>query len=503
MLNYDAEQVYADWDKPSGMGKMPPVPPSPIVPQPSKGPRGQPSPLISSWTYITQLRQMAEIAEALGHTDDATRFAADAARSSLAFVAAYFRGEGTTGATFGDGSLTQMSANAMALDLFPENTDFAAGLSPTQREATVQALVRAVGIAADHSDAGIVSFSTLFPVMSSITAPTGSSALPGTLALAINVKQDYPSFGYELARNATTLWEKFEGTGGTHNHIMFGTQSAWYFRDLAGIQKQRVNRSTFRGSAWSKLRLKPSVSCEYLRADLNLSSVDAQMDTPAGRVVSKWRLWRCPVIPLPPTPSPDAVKTCALVLEKDKYQTNTTGIAQLGCGAGKVIDRVVFADFGIPTGSCSSGFAPGNCSAANASAAVASICVGKQSCSVPVNVRTFGDPCKLMPKRLAVQVACKSASPSPPAPAPAPPPLGPRRFTWDITIPTAATATVEVPLLGAPHDKIEIAVDGRSLWRQGTYVPGAPGVSIGVVQNGAVVLSVGSGDYSFVLEDSS
>jgi alpha-L-rhamnosidase len=225
LLTYN---VYADWDKPSGMrDKNPPVPPSSIVPKPSNGPRGQPSPLIGSWSYITQLRQMTEIAEALGHSDDATRFAADATRSSKAFIAAYFRGAGTPGATFGDGALTQMSANALALDLFPEDAEVAVGLNPGQREATVNALVRAVVATGDHSDAGIISFSTLYPVMSSVTAPKGS-ALPGTLALAINVKQDYPSFGYELTRNATTLWEKFEGTGGTHNHIMFGTQSAWY-----------------------------------------------------------------------------------------------------------------------------------------------------------------------------------------------------------------------------------------------------------------------------------
>jgi len=56
-------------------------------------------------------------------------------------------------------------------------------------------------------------------------------------------------------------------------------------------------------------------------------------------------------------------------------------------------------------------------------------------------------------------------------------------------------------LLDALPDEINIAVDGRSLWQKGTYVPGAPGVSAGVVQKGKVVLSVGSGDYSFVLED--
>ena len=224
LLTYN---VYADWDKPNRMPKSPAVPPSPLVPEPARGPRGQPSPLIGSWAYITQLRKMVDIAQALGHTADATRFAADAAKSSKAFVEAYFRGAGTDTATFGDGSLTQMSANALALDLFPEagdSAEFAAGvLSPAQREAAVSALVRGVVAAGVHSDAGIISFSTLYPVMSSsVTAPTGSgsgSASLGTLALAINVKTDYPSFGFELSQNATTLWEKFEGTGGTHNHM--------------------------------------------------------------------------------------------------------------------------------------------------------------------------------------------------------------------------------------------------------------------------------------------
>ena len=69
LLTYN---VYSDWDRPGQMHNTnPPVPPSPIVPAAGQGPRGQPSPLIGSWAYITQLRQMTEIAEALGHSDDA------------------------------------------------------------------------------------------------------------------------------------------------------------------------------------------------------------------------------------------------------------------------------------------------------------------------------------------------------------------------------------------------------------------------------------------------
>ena len=70
----------------------------------------------------------------------------------------------------------------------------------------------------NHSDARIVSFSTLYPETPSVAAPRPGkgSAAAGTLAVAINVKQDYLGFGNKLAQNTAALWEKFEGTEGTH-----------------------------------------------------------------------------------------------------------------------------------------------------------------------------------------------------------------------------------------------------------------------------------------------
>jgi hypothetical protein len=50
------------YDDPAGR----PAPPPPIVPIPTKGPRGVPSPLISSYVYLKQLRLMSHIATALG-----------------------------------------------------------------------------------------------------------------------------------------------------------------------------------------------------------------------------------------------------------------------------------------------------------------------------------------------------------------------------------------------------------------------------------------------------
>ena len=221
LLTYN---VFGDWDRPGDMPPSPPVHPSSIVPPPGNGARGPPSPMIASWAYITQLRKMTEIADALGHSDDAARFAADAARSSKKFVAAFLRGD-----TFGDGTLTQMSANSLALDLFPAGDEYAAGLSPAQREVAVHALVRAVIAAGNRSDAGIISASTLYPVMSHLAAPAK------TLAVAINVGRSYPSFGYELAQNATTLWEKWDGGHTSHNHIMVTMQPPHARRPRPGL----------------------------------------------------------------------------------------------------------------------------------------------------------------------------------------------------------------------------------------------------------------------------
>ena len=46
----------------------------------------------------------------------------------------------------------------------------------------------------------------------------------------------------------------------------------------------------------------------------------------------------------------------------------------------------------------------GKCHAPNSSDLVAKLCVGKQTCLIPVNTETFGDPCENVIKQFAVQV---------------------------------------------------------------------------------------------------
>ncbi len=84
--------------------------------------------------------------------------------------------------------------------------------------------------------------------------------------------------------------------------------------------------------------------------------------------------------------------------------------ATLTCPEGQIIDSVVFASWGTPTGTCGS-FATGSCNAATSQTTVTSMCVGRKSCTVAASNDTFGDPCRSTVKNLAVQVTCVPGTP--------------------------------------------------------------------------------------------
>ena len=310
LLTYN---VFADWDKPKhapGGPGLPDTEPSALVPPPSKGARGVPSPLIASWAFIKELRWAAQIAATLGYADDAQAYAERARVSGEAFVGAYFRRLKQSSAfSFADDSLTAQAANALGLDLFgTNNSGSEATLSPAQQQQAVTSMVSALDAAANHSIAGIIGQAALYPVLSDF-GHVGR-------ALAANVVCTYPSFCDEIENhNATTLWETFDGSI-SHNHIMFGTQSAWYFRSLAGIRmndndvgagvRGRVERLSPGfdgvGSGWRDLLLQPRVACAFLGEQLGeLQAVAATLVLPLGVVKSAWRLNSCPDVPTVPT----------------------------------------------------------------------------------------------------------------------------------------------------------------------------------------------------------
>lgn len=82
------------------------------------------------------------------------------------------------------------------------------------------------------------------------------------------------------------------------------------------------------------------------------------------------------------------------------------------CQSGQVVTDVVFASFGTPTGSCGTYEAGPSCHASNSTTVVEKLCLGKQSCVIPVLDSTFGDPCPNQTKALAVEAKCGTSQDS-------------------------------------------------------------------------------------------
>ena len=99
-----------------------------------------------------------------------------------------------------------------------------------------------------------------------------------------------------------------------------------------------------------------------------------------------------------------------------------------GCPAGKLIDRVVFASYGTPSGDCANGFfRDAGCDDPNSMALVERMCLGKSSCRLVYSKEWQGGGCAAAADRyLAVKVHCAGDPRSPPPPpGPVPPPASP------------------------------------------------------------------------------
>lgn len=113
-----------------------------------------------------------------------------------------------------------------------------------------------------------------------------------------------------------------------------------------------------------------------------------------------------------PLPSSARVVTCGTCANGGAPPMQNT-LLTLACPAPYTISSILFASYGTPdlSGSCGA-YSKGACDAANTSAVVSSLCLGKQSCGVFPNTTTFGDPCFGTVKDLSVEFICSSPSSS-------------------------------------------------------------------------------------------
>jgi alpha-L-rhamnosidase len=214
--------------------------------------------VISDAYYYYDVRILRDIARILGKTADAEAYAKLAEQIHDAFNRAFYNAKNENYST---GTQT---ANAMALflDLVPKEHQ-----SAVERNLVWDILYRHN----THVTTGFIGVKYLLPVLTRI----GRSDLAYDLA----TQTTYPSWGYMIEHGATTLWELWQEKTGpsmnSHDHIMFGSLGAWFYRALGGILLGED------GAGYRHVRIDPQMT-----EDLHYAS--ATMETIRGRVSSTW-----------------------------------------------------------------------------------------------------------------------------------------------------------------------------------------------------------------------
>ncbi len=169
--------------------------------------------LVSTFYYAYTVGMMAKIAEVLGHEEDRRRYAELYRLICDSFNEAFF-----------DPDTASYSIGRQGADLFP----LVLGCVPDGYADQVwQRVLRHYrDRLGGRLDTGIFGTFFLFDVLSE----RGET----DLALEMVRSQDYPGYGYMIDSGATTLWESWDGHD-SHNHPMFGSVSAWFFKHLAGL----------------------------------------------------------------------------------------------------------------------------------------------------------------------------------------------------------------------------------------------------------------------------
>lgn len=117
---------------------------------------------------------------------------------------------------------------------------------------------------------------------------------------------------------------------------------------------------------------------------------------------------------------------------------------------------------------------------------VESNCLGKGQCTIPATDGEFGDPCYGTVKRMSIQLEGNCALTGTQVAA---------------SIPANTVGEVWLPLKGAAATGANVTVTESqgTVWSNGAFVPGVPGVTAGRFDQASesIVFSVGSGSFSF------
>jgi alpha-L-rhamnosidase len=215
-------------------------------------------PAITSTAYYAEMASvLSEIAGVLGHENDAVAFAELHQAITAALNREFFDADRGIYAT-GECDEYRQTSNILPL---------AFGLVPDGCESSVlDSLVTNIcGKHDKHLDTGVVGTKHLFTTLTEYGH--------ADLAFEIATQRTYPSYGYWIDQDASSLYEFWERHSRSRNHHMYASIDDWFYRHLAGVVPAAPGFET--------VRIKPFLPT-------NLDRVTATVETVRGVISTGW-----------------------------------------------------------------------------------------------------------------------------------------------------------------------------------------------------------------------
>ncbi len=223
-----------------------------------------PKTLIATAFYAHSTQLLSRAANALGHSSDAKEYADLFIAIKNAYIRAYFTQEGVPA------ERTQTAhALSLAFGLVPEHC----------ARKTAYALAKLVQEAGGHMTTGFVGTPYLLPALCQHGEPD--------VAYQLLLREEYPSWLYQVLQGATTMWEHIDGIKpdgsmwspemNSFNHYAYGSIGSFLYQEVAGVKADPER------PGYKHVYITPCPQEGFSRAE-------ASLQTPYGELRVKWEI---------------------------------------------------------------------------------------------------------------------------------------------------------------------------------------------------------------------
>ena len=279
---------------------------------------GASSTVMDTAYYAYYARAMSEMAAALGRSSDAATYAALHSNIVAAF-GTLFNSDGS----FKDGSSQTGYALAFSLNLVPANL----------KTLAADKFADTIAQFGNHLATGFIGTPRILPAL--------HAAGRDDLAYQLLLQETYPSWLYQVALGATTMWERWDGwtpSGGfqtigmnSFNHYAFGSVGEYLYSGVGGIKPASPGYRT--------IRIQPVAGNGLTWANTSYSSIRGVIATSWTNTAGNLDL----VVIIPPNTSAEVsvpASNPASVTESGLPAQSAPGVAYLGASNNHAIYRV-------------------------------------------------------------------------------------------------------------------------------------------------------------------